>query len=111
MTAVGADGRAGVAVGRPCFIVPLVAIYGAPGALRLDNGPEWVSEALRAWAAQHGVRLLFIQPGKPTQNAYIERFNGTYRTEDLDAYIFGPLANVSFERNAGSRSTTRGDLM
>lgn len=75
----------------------LVAIHGGPDALRLDNGPEWVSQAVRAWAAQHGVRLLFIQPGKPTQNAYIERFNGTYRTEVLDAYIFGSLADVRFE--------------
>lgn len=75
----------------------LVAIHGAPDALRLDNGPEWISEAVRTWAAQHGVQLRFIQPGKPTQNAYIERFNGTYRKEVLDAYIFGSLADVRYE--------------
>ena len=75
----------------------LVAVYGSPDAIRLDNGPEMVSEMLRAWAEQHRVRLLFIQPGKPTQNAYIERFNGTYRKEVLDAYIFGSLADVRFE--------------
>jgi putative transposase len=55
----------------------LVAVYGVPDAIRLDNGPEMVSEVLRAWAERHRVRLLFIQPGKPTQNASIERFNGT----------------------------------
>jgi len=63
----------------------LVAIHGAPDALRLDNGPEWVSAAVRAWAAQHGVQRRFIQLGKPTQNADIERVNGPYRTEVLDA--------------------------
>lgn len=79
------------------FLDQLVALYGAPDALRLDNGPEMVSEALRAWAVRPGVRLLFIQPGKPTQNAYLERFNGTYRKEVLDAYIFGSLADVRYE--------------
>lgn len=64
-----------------------VELRGAPRRLRLDNGPEFVSAALRQWADRHSVALLHIQPGKPTQNATIERFNRTFRTEVLDLYV------------------------
>jgi transposase InsO family protein len=57
----------------------LVAIHGAPRAIRCDNGPELISAALEDWAERRGVALHHIQPGKPNQNAYIERFNRTYR--------------------------------
>ena len=63
----------------------LVAMHGVPHAVRCDNGPELISEALRDWSERRGVALHFIQPGKPNQNAYIERFNRTYRREVLDA--------------------------
>jgi len=66
----------------------LVAIYGRPQALRVDNGPEFTAEIFTAWCAAHDIALLYIQPGKPDQNAFIERFNRTYREEVLDAYIF-----------------------
>ena len=66
----------------------LVAIYGTPQALRLDNGPEFTAEIFVAWCAAQQIALLHIQPGKPDQNAFIERFNRTYREEVLDAYIF-----------------------
>ena len=67
---------------------------GYPKRLRSDNGPEFISNALRKWADDHGVHLDFIEPGKPTQNAYIERFNRTYRREVLDLHLFEDLAQV-----------------
>jgi len=72
----------------------LVALHGAPGALRMDNGPEFLAAIVAAWAEHRGIQLDFIQPGKPAQNAFIERFNQTYRTEVLDANVFNGLAEV-----------------
>ncbi len=72
----------------------LVAVHGQPSGLRLDNGPELTSIAITRWCAQRGIALLYIQPGKPQQNAYIERFNRTYRTEVLDACVFTSIAEV-----------------
>jgi putative transposase len=66
----------------------LVALHGKPYAIRVDNGPELTSIALTRWCAQRGIKLLYIQPGKPQQNAYIERFNRTYRTEVLVPQAF-----------------------
>ena len=54
---------------------------GKPAAIRCDNGPEYVSQSLVNWANEHQITLMYIQPGKPTQNAYIERFNRTVRHE------------------------------
>jgi len=75
----------------------LVAVHGAPAALRLDNGPELTAEPIAQWAAAQGIALRFIQPGKPDQNAFIERFNRTYRTEILDAHLFDSLDEVRAE--------------
>ena len=61
---------------------------GKPQAIRVDNGPEYISGTLMTWAEKHGVRLEHIQPGKPQQNAYIERYNRTVRGEWLSQYIF-----------------------
>jgi putative transposase len=59
-----------------------------PETVILDNGPEFSGTALDAWANQHGVRLHFIQPGKPVQNAFIESFNGKFRDECLNEHWF-----------------------
>lgn len=67
---------------------------GYPLKLRLDNGPELISLAMAEWAEEHQVELEFIQPGKPTQNSYIERFNRTYREEVLNLYVFSRLSEV-----------------
>jgi len=65
-----------------------------PVQIRVDNGPELISSKLVAWCETHRVKLHHIQPGKPTQNAYIERFNRTLRNEVLDAHIFHSLSQV-----------------
>jgi putative transposase len=65
-----------------------------PRQIRVDNGPELISSKLVAWCESHGIRLHHIQPGKPTQNAYVERFNRSFRHEVLDAHLFSSLAQV-----------------
>lgn len=72
----------------------LATIHGAPRRIRCDNGPEFVAETLREWCPPRGIALICIQPGKPNQNAYIERFNRTCRTEILNAWVFTTLDEV-----------------
>lgn len=67
---------------------------GLPDALRVDNGPEFLSGEFVAWAESVGMAIQYIQPGEPNQNAYIERFNRTYRNELLDLYLFHDLDEV-----------------
>jgi putative transposase len=67
---------------------------GAPRCIRVDNGPEFLSDTFKLWCQENGVDIQFIQPGKPMQNGYIERFNGNYRRELLDAYIFRTLGQA-----------------
>jgi len=67
---------------------------GKPAALRCDNGPEYISGEMVNWANQNQITLIYIQPGKPTQNAYIERFNRTARHEWLDMHIFNSIEHA-----------------
>jgi putative transposase len=68
--------------------------HGLPEAIRLDNGNELRSAIFMEWCMEKGIELKFIQPGKPQQNAFVERFNKTYRYEVLDAYLFDNLREV-----------------
>jgi putative transposase len=72
----------------------LVEVYGKPSSLRVDNGPELTAEAFVEWCRAQQIEIRYIQPGKPAQNAYIERFNRTYREEVLDAYLFESIQEV-----------------
>jgi putative transposase len=67
---------------------------GKPSVIRVDNGPEFIAGALNEWCSENNIRLQFIQPGKPNQNAYIERFNRSFRERVLDAWLFDDLSQV-----------------
>ena len=74
----------------------LVAQRGCPASIRCDNGPEFISQKLEEWCSHESrkIQLQFIQPGRPMQNAYIERKNGSIRRELLNAYLFNSLTEV-----------------
>ena len=72
----------------------LIAEKGKPANVRCDNGPEFISHLLEQWCTDRKINIQFIQPGRPMQNAYIERKNGSLRRELLDAYLFNNLAEV-----------------
>jgi putative transposase len=67
---------------------------GKPDAIRCDNGPEYLSGVLQEWAELRGIRIDYIQPGKPQQNAYVERFNRTVRYDWLSQTLFSSIAEV-----------------
>jgi putative transposase len=96
------DGSIGGA--RVCRILDrLFLTRPLPETLILDNGPEFAGTALDAWAAQHGVHLHFIQPGKPVQNAFIESFNGKFRDECLNEHWFVTLQEAQLVIEAWRR--------
>ena len=67
---------------------------GVPKLLYCDNGSEFSSQAMDLWAYQNGVRIAFSRPGKPTDNAFVESFNGTFRAECLDTHWFTSLTDT-----------------
>lgn len=76
------------------FLTRLCYHRGVPQSIRLDNGPEFVSKALDKWAYERKVELDFSRPGKPTDNAFIESFNGSFRDECLNANWFLSLEDA-----------------
>ena len=67
---------------------------GSPKVIRCDNGPENISHAVQQWAQNRSIRLEYIEPGKPQQNAYVERFNRTVRYEWLAQQLFDSIEEV-----------------
>ncbi len=72
----------------------LAATQGLPKVIYVDNGPEFVAKALDSWAHERGVKLAFSRPGKPTDNPFIEAFNGRLRDECLDQHWFASIADA-----------------
>lgn len=72
---------------------------GYPRRIRVDNGPENISKQFVSWAQQHHIFIHYIQPGKPAQNAYIERFNRSYREAVLDMYLFQNIEETQIMTN------------
>jgi len=80
---------------RVTLVLDMIASErGYPTQVRVDNGPEFISHQMAGWAWKHAVHIQYIQPGKPAQNGFVERFNRTYREDVLDAYVFHSLEEV-----------------
>jgi len=76
-----------------------IETYGKPRCIRTDNGPEFTSHAFDAWCYEHGIEHHFIRPGKPTENAFVESFNGRVRDEFLNQHCF---ASIRHARDLGA---------
>jgi len=72
----------------------LIEFNGKPSTIRVDNGSEFIAHNFQHWCKEQQIEIKYIQPGKPMQNAYVERFNRHFREDILDAYIFERLDDV-----------------
>ena len=72
----------------------VIAQRGAPDAIRCDNGPEFTSRHFLTWCEDRKIRIVYIQPGRPMQNGYVESFNGRFRDECLNAHWFATMADA-----------------
>lgn len=68
-----------------------------PQYIRMDNGPEFIAQITQEWSLANAIKFRYIQPGKPTQNAFVERFNGSFRKGVLDAHVFESLEQLWFK--------------
>lgn len=75
-------------------LAQIIEWRGKPEVIRCDNGPEYIAGELVTWMKQQGIRLEYIQPGKPQQNAYVERYNRTVRYDWLSQYLFDSISQV-----------------
>ena len=72
----------------------IIEWHGQSKRIRCDNGPEYISSLLATWAISKGIEIMFIQPGNPQQNAYVERYNRTVRYDWLNHYLFDSIEDV-----------------
>lgn len=72
----------------------IMFVTGKPKRIRTDNGPEFISKELEEWCVGNGIEHIFTQPGCPTQNSYVERFNGSYRRGVLNACLFRSIEEL-----------------
>jgi len=73
----------------------LIFYRGRPKYARVDNGPEFMSKVFVGWCNENNIQIKYIEPGRPMQNAFIERFNRLYREDVLDAYLFNDIEQVT----------------
>ena len=79
------------------YLREAIEVHGKPLAIRVDNGPEFLSRVFVNYCEVEDIEIKYIQPGKPSQNGFIERFNRTYREDVLDAHLFRDIEELNME--------------
>ena len=88
-------------------VTRIASVRGTPKTIRVYNGPEFISKALDRWACENGVTLDFSQPGKPTDNPFVESFNGRLRDECLNSHWLLSLADARAKIGVDGGTITR----